>query len=164
VDVPGIFVFERPVDGVRSIDPDGRSEIPCIWLPKVAAVSRLKWSAGTYSVAHVLVGGELPSPDESLPDDLLHPRFLGGIDLTGGQAHDKLIYVSDEQASSIPRKRRKARNDDYKFTAAAGRSNEWRISIPSQLVELLTAPQVQERDSGSPALDADTLMPAADVR
>ncbi|HVX13601.1 MAG TPA: hypothetical protein VHC22_20625 [Pirellulales bacterium] len=156
VEGPGIFRFEKPVDGPQWIGERASACLPYIWLPRTDAVSRFKWPAGSYSIAHLVVGGEPESRDESLPDELLHPQFLGGIDLTADFGHSSLIYASADQASTVRRKRREAKSDVYEFTAVPDRPNEWRISIPSQLVELLTEPVTADHFGAPPVLESET--------
>ncbi len=79
-----------------------------IWLPARRPVSRLRWPVGTYRVGHFAVGRELAARDDGLPTDMLHPEFLGGIE----------IRIPD-------------------FEAMADRPNEWRLAPPEPLVRLI---------------------------
>lgn len=148
-DSPGIYRFIGP-EAARPWTPDVVP--PHIWLPKSAAVSRLKWPAGKYSVSHFAVGSETVTGEESLPDDLLHPVFLGGIAMEmeyGGGV--RLLYPDEKHASARRRNRREGKIEIPKFEAVAGRLNEWRLSLPQPLVDLLNEPPVKsETDADAP--------------
>lgn len=150
-DSPGIYRYIEPE--MRGFDfPRTGDPLPAhIWLPKTAGVSRLKWPAGAYSMAHFAVGLESDTGEPPLPDDLRHPIFLGGIavKVDGPDTDDKgavrLLYP-DEKRASARRRNRRAKTEIPKFEAVAGRPNEWRLSLPKPLVELLTESDPQAED------------------
>ncbi len=143
-DFPGIYRYREPdTRGYRI--PNLRESIPArIWFPKSAAVLRLKWPAGKYLVSHIAVGRESETDDKSLPDELLHPLFLGGIALKRDGDDNKtavrLLYPDEGQASARRRSRRGVKTEVPRFEAVAGRLNEWRLSLPQPLVDLLNKP------------------------
>jgi hypothetical protein len=148
-DSPGIYLYNEPVTSRYAAPRIGEAMPPHIWLSKTAAVSRLKWPAGKYSVAHFAVGREAETGEEALSDDLLHPVFLGGIALNidGGYDDDqvavRLLYPDEERASARRRNRRGGKPTIPRFEAVAGRLNEWRLTLPESLVELLTDPKAE---------------------
>jgi len=148
-DSPGIYLYNEPVSSRYAAPRIGAAMPPHIWLSKSAAVSRLKWPVGTYRVAHFAVGCEAETGEATLPEDLLHPVFLGGIAFSVGSGFDddqvavRLLYPTDERASARHRNRRAARPTIPRFEAVAGRLNEWRLTLPESLVELLTEPKAE---------------------
>jgi hypothetical protein len=147
VDAPGIYQYFPRDTGYSYGD-----YVPAhIWLSKTAAVSRLKWPSGTYSVAHLAVGGESETDEKSLPDDVLHPIFLGGITFRSEDSGGvRLLYPDKQRAQAVRRKRGIAKTEIPRFESVAGRVNEWRLSLPQSLVELLKEPPIKpetdERD------------------
>lgn len=143
VDVPGIYRF-RSSEGEGGLwESDNRPVY--VWLPKSDAISQLAWSAGTYTLSRLVVARDAESPDASLPDDLLHPVFLGAIDLAeSAEARDRLIYPDEWSAQTSRRKRREIQADLPPFAALPGQHNEWRLSIPPRLFDLLTEPKVPQ--------------------
>ena len=160
-DLPGIYRFIEPQTRGYRVPHTGEAIPAHIWLPKAAAISRLKWPAGKYSVSHVAVGLESETGEKSLPDDLLHPLFLGGIAVKRDGGDDKtavrLLYPDEERASARGRKRRGVKADVPRFEAVAGRLNEWRLSLPQPLVDLLNEPPIKPETEG----DEPDVYPAA---
>jgi len=154
-DLPGIYRYSEPETRGYRVPHLGEAIPARIWLPKSPAVTRLKWPAGKYSVSHIAVGLESETDEKSLPDELLHPLFLGGIAVKcdGGDDHIavRLLYPDEERASVKRRKRRGAKTEVPRFEAVAGRLNEWRLSLPQPLVDLLNEPPVKpETDEDAP--------------
>ena len=126
---PGLFRYQ---------DSDPQAHL---WLPKATAVARLKWLAGTYSVAHIFIGCNMEAGEPSLPDNLLHPVFLGGITLRAEEEGPaSLLYPDEHHAHVQPIPMLNVKTKVPKFEAVAGRLNEWRVSLPEPLVKLVTEP------------------------
>lgn len=147
VDVPGIYRIARSgAEHTRAWpaeEPSWPGNAPAyVWLPNSVAISQLTWPAGTYKAARLIVARDPESVDESLPDDLLHLEFLGAIELAdSAESSDKPVYPDQQSARASRRKRREVKADMPPFAALPGRHNEWRLSIPPRLVDLLTEPR-----------------------
>jgi len=157
-DTAGIYRYVEQTGRYPNLG-SGNTIPPRIWFPNTAAVSRLKWPPGRYSVSHFAVGLESETPDLDLPDDWLHPEFLGGIALNveGGDDNHKtavrLLYPNLTRFRAKHRKRGTAITEIPRFEAVPGRVNEWRLSLPQPLVDLLTEPPVNpETDADTPAV------------
>ena len=157
VDAPGIYQYLKPDSRGKTYGYNYKDVPAHIWLPKTATASRLKLPAGTYSVKHVAIGGDSETAEKSLPDDVLHPVFLGGITIDNeDRGGVQLLYPNEQRAEAHRRKRGTAKTEISRFEAVAGRVNEWRLSLPESLSELLRTPKPKadvEAASGDPNED-----------
>lgn len=179
VDSPGIYRYLKPDSrGITSGynyggDENARARL---WLPKTTAGTRLKWPAGTYKIAHFAVGGKSDkdetSDDKALPDDVLHPVFLGGIsiDMESGKALNPL-YPNEASAHAVPRKRGTGKPVTTRFTAEPGRVNEWQLSLPEPLINILQLPLAEieaaaneNRSRFQPQVSPAGVAPAAGIK
>jgi hypothetical protein len=141
VDAPGIYHYLTP-DSRGNVGWHNEKVPARIWLPKTGVAPRLMLPSGTYTVKHVAIGGDSDTAEESLPDDVLHPIFLGGVTIgTTDEGGIQLLYPDEPLAQARRRQRGKPKTEIPRFEAAGGRVNEWRLSLPEPLVDLLRTPR-----------------------
>ncbi|MGQ0634266.1 MAG: hypothetical protein ACT4QC_06635, partial [Planctomycetaceae bacterium] len=136
------------------------SRHPVIGLPDLARLSRLRWPAGSYRIGSIVVGQESDAnPKPLFPSNMLQLQlqYLDGIALHSDDGDHALVTVLPKQWGFGRRASRRDGSgvppaewvDTPKMTAIAGRLNEWRLSPPDPLVELVREALVEQ--SSKPA-------------
>ena len=130
---PGIYMLREQIGRVG----------PCIWIPAKAPTGRLSWPLGIYHVENFAIGRDVEFSGNSLPDNLLHPQFLGGI-MTNIAGKGVVRYVVPGTSRIHSQIMQQRGGDDVResitvptFEAVAGRLNQWRLSVPEPLVNML---------------------------
>jgi hypothetical protein len=118
---------------------------PCVWMPAVAPVSRLRWPVGTCLTKMYCAARQSENDEQGMPADMLHPTLVVGIRIasnprTPGRNDENMAtarFANRDQGYELQTFHPDPKIEPAQFEVVAGKPNDWRISLPQPVVDLM---------------------------